>query len=194
MKYVCTAADIVAEQGKNPYVQVTFEANVGNIFLQSTMNKVRMAMSGGNFTADNKPDYAKNLAWCQANAPKMVGVDVEIERIPVQTEPYYTIVNNTLQKGEDGKPLIRTEIGVNSLMYLDEATGEYRPAMSETQLKRQAARMLNSFGNIITVSKYEERKKAKEIAKNSANLIAEVKQEEANPFSPQNGVVDDLPM
>lgn len=198
MRYICTSADIVNEPNKNPYVQITFESHtggVGELFIAQTMSKVRMAMSGGNFTPDNKPDFNKNLKWCQENAPKMVGQEAEIEKIEVEVEPYYRIVDKKLERDKEGKPVVYNTVNVNCLMYLDEATGEYRPAMSEAQIKRQAIRMLNSFPDRKTVAEYNRLLEAKQRVNATTEQTQQPTQQPAQaPFAPGNGVVDDLPM
>lgn len=192
MRYICEAAEIISQTDKNPYIQLTFKSHVnsvGQIFIANSVPTVRMAMSGGYFTADNKPDKAKNLKWCQDNAPLMQGQEAEIERISVECEPHYRITENKLVKDAEGKPIIYTEIGVNCIMYLDEVTGEYRPAMSESQLKRQAVRMVNTLSGYKTVASYNQQLAAKQ----KAEAIAATQQ--TNPFTQGNGtVIDDLPM
>lgn len=195
MRYICESAEIINQADKNPYIQLTFKSHVnsvGQIFIANSVPTVRMAMSGGYFTADNKPDKAKNLKWCQDNAPLMQGQEAEIERIPVECEPYYRITENKLVKDAEGKPIIYTEIGVNCIMYLDEVTGEYRPAMSESQLKRQAIRMVNTLSGYKTVASYNQQLAAKQ----KAEAIAATQQaQQTNPFTQGNGtVIDDLPM
>lgn len=193
MRYICESAEVVNQADKNPYIQLTFKSHVnsvGQIFIANSVPTVRMAMSGGYFTADNKPDKTKNLAWCQENAPKMQGQEAEIERIPVECEPYYRITENKLVRDAEGKPIVFTEIGVNCIMYLDEATGEYRPAMSESQLKRQAVRMVNTLSGYKTVASYNQQLAAKQKVAEAAATV----QQPANPFTQGNGIIDDLPM
>lgn len=194
MRYICESAEIINQVDKNPFIQLTFKSNVdsvGKIFIANSVPTVRMAMSGGYFTADNKPDRAKNLKWCQDNAPLMQGQEAEIERISVPCEPYYRITENKLVKDAEGKPIIFTEIGVNCIMYLDEATGEYRPAMSESQLKQQAVRMVNTMSGYKTVASYNQQLAAKQKAAEAATAM---QQQQTNPFTQGNGVIDDLPI
>ena len=200
MRYICESAEIINQADKNQYIQLTFKSHVnsvGQIFIANSVPTVRMAMSGGYFTADNKPDKAKNLQWCRDNAPLMQGQEAEIERIPVECEPYYRITENKLVKDAEGKPIVFTEIGVNCIMYLDEATGEYRPAMSESQLKRQAVRMVNTLSGYKTVASYKQQLAAKQKAAEAiaAAQQAATQQTQQNPFTQGNGaVIDDLPM
>lgn len=187
-KYVCESAELVQEQGKNPYLRCTFKKQAANILMQSAGKPVVLAMSGGFFT-NNKPDVQKNLAWCQQMAPQFVNQEASIDEFTVESEPYYRIIDNKIERDSAGEPIIHNQITVRTFSEFDAATSVVSPLSGWDSVKRQGKRMLeNGSAMYITVAKYQQQLAAKQAAQQV--------QSTANPFASAaaSGVVDSLPM
>lgn len=185
-KYVCESAELVQEQGKNPYLRCTFKKKSTGIIMQSAGRPVVFAMSGSFFTADRKPDTAKNLAWCQQMAPQFVNQEADIDEFTVDCEPYYRIIEGALEKDSSGQPLVYNKITVRAFSEFDATTGVIQPIAGWDSTKRQGKRMLeNGTAMYITVTKYKNMQAAKEAAATA---------QPAATFAANAAAAADLPM
>lgn len=168
MTYVCTTATLVNEANKNPFLRLVFKEEGDDLIDQQNGQTINMVISGGVFTADNKPDYAANLKWCQDNADKLVGLKKQIEGFEIPCEPI-------IRFNREGKPVVdstgKTKVFGTVTVYqfakLDAITGEIVPLGGMERLKNQAVRLIQRSSGIKTVAEV----KAAQVAKKAAEAI-----------------------
>lgn len=180
-EYLCESAEIVmdVEKKKNPYIRLTFADATIDIendpFAAALVKKVVIVVSGGFFTADNKPDMAKNYDWCQKMAPIFEGRKTLLHEFQVTVEPYYKL-------GADGQPTggVLTTIGVTTFAQAG-ADGQPIPLLGEASVNNQGRnRLANGTSMYKTVAQIEAEK---QIAAQIGGVSVLPQQPPVNPFA-----------
>lgn len=170
--FVCTSADVVVKEGKNPYVAVHFEEKGDNIFAQNQGQKLNMVLSGGFLdNTTNKPDAAKNLAWANENAPKMVGQETRIDGFDVPCEPIIRKRRDgSIITDESGKAQVFNTVTIYQFSKLDPESGELIPIGGWERLKSNARNLIKSSARIVAVAEIERQKAAKKAAEEAKKV------------------------
>ena len=179
--YLCESAEIVVdpEKKKNPYIRLTFTdatLDVTSNPFAALAKKVVIVVSGGFFTADNKPDMAKNFDWCQKMAPLFKGQKTLLHEFQVTVEPYYKL-------GADGQPTggVLTTIGVTTFAQAG-ADGQPIPLLGETSVNNQGRnRLANGVAMYKTVAQIEAEKQI--AAQIGGVSVPPTQQTSVNPFA-----------
>lgn len=183
-EYLCESAEIVvdAEKKKNPYIRLTFTdatLDVTNNPFAALAKKVVIVVSGGFFTADNKPDMAKNFEWCQKMAPLFKGQKTLLHEFQVTVEPYYKLDGSGQPTGG-----VLTTIGVTTFAQAG-ADGQPIPLLGETSVNNQGRnRLANGTTMYKTVAQIEAEKQiAAQIGGVSVPTQQPTQQTPVNPFA-----------